>query len=128
MAKKRSHAAAPKSAAAREAEPDFGAGLVDKLMQMQSGMKQAQAELAAERITISVGGDAVKVVIDGQQRVHHILISDDALAAAQQDRGVLEDMLVAGINNALEQSQVLAAERIQGLSSGLGLPGLPGQP
>ncbi len=37
---------------------------------------------------------------------------------------MLEDMLVAGINNALEQSQMLAAERLQGLSQGLGLPGL----
>ena len=107
-----------------QAQPDPGAGLMDKLMQMQSEMKKAQEELAGERLTISVGGDAVQVVIDGQQRVHHITVSAEALAAAQQDRGLLEDMLIAGINNALEQSQTLAAERLQGLSSGLGLPGL----
>jgi DNA-binding protein YbaB len=95
-----------------------------KLMQMQTEMKKAQDELAGERLTISVGGDAVVVVIDGQQRVHHIKVSAEALAAAQQDAGMLEDMLVAGVNNALEQSQTLAAERLQGLSSGLGLPGL----
>jgi DNA-binding protein YbaB len=46
------------------------------------------------------------------------------VAAAQQDREMLEDMLVAAVNNALEQSQTLAADRLQGLSSGLGLPGL----
>jgi DNA-binding protein YbaB len=104
--------------------PDLGAGLMDKLMQMQAEMKKAQEELAGERITVSVGGDAVQVVIDGQQRVQHITVSAEALAAAQQDRGLLEDMLVAGINNALEQSQTLAAEHLQGLSSGLGLPDL----
>ena len=104
--------------------PGLSGGLLDKLMQMQSEMKNAQEELAGERITISVGGDAVQVVIDGQQRVHHILVSAEAVAAAQQDREMLEDMLVAAVNNALEQSQTLAAERLQGLSSGLGLPGL----
>ncbi len=115
----------PKSKRARP-EPDLGAGLIEKLTQMQNGMRQAQEELAAERLTISVGGDAVKIVVDGQQRVHHITISAEALTAAQPDPSVLEDMLVAGMNSALEQSQALAAERLQGLSSGLGLPGLPG--
>jgi nucleoid-associated protein EbfC len=107
-----------------EIEPAMGAGLLDKLMQMQNEMKNAQDELAGERVTISVGGDAVQVVIDGQQRVHHITISAEALTAAQQDREMLEDMLVAAVNNALEQSQMLAAERLQGLSQGLGIPGL----
>ena len=102
----------------------LGGGLLDKLMQMQNEMKNAQDELAGERITVTVGGDAVQVVIDGQQRVHHILVSAEALAAAQQDRELFQDMLVAGVNNALEQSQTLAAERLQGLSTGLGLPGL----
>ncbi len=113
----------PKSKRSQGA-PDLGAGLMDKLMQMQNEMKNAQDALAGERLTVSVGGDAVVVVIDGQQRVHHITLSAEAVAAAQQDRGLLEDMLVAGVNNALEQSQTLAAERLQGLSSGLGLPGL----
>jgi DNA-binding protein YbaB len=107
-----------------QAGSGLSAGLVDKLVQMQNEMKKAQGELAGERLTISVGDDALQVVIDGQQRVHHITLSAETLAAAQQDRGRLEDMLVAAINNALEQSQTLAAERLQGLSSGLGLPGL----
>jgi DNA-binding YbaB/EbfC family protein len=108
----------------RQGAPDLGAGLMDKLMQMQTEMRNAQDELAGERLTISVGGDAVVVVIDGQQRVHHITLSAEALAAAQQDQSLLEEMLVAAVNNAVEQSQTLAAERLQGLSSGLGLPGL----
>jgi DNA-binding YbaB/EbfC family protein len=113
----------PKSKRGQDASA-LGAGLIDKLMQMQNQMKKAQEELAGERLTISVGGDAVQVVIDGQQRVQHITVSAEALAAAQQDRGMLEDMLVAAVNHALEQSQTLAAERLQGLSSGLDLPGL----
>ena len=102
----------------------LGGGLMDKLLQMQTEMKNAQEELAGERITISGGGDAVQVVIDGQQRLHQVKISSEALAAAQQDLEMLEDLLVAAVNNALEQSQTLAAERLQGLTTGLGLPGL----
>jgi DNA-binding YbaB/EbfC family protein len=99
-------------------------GLMDKLNQMQEQMRQAQAELAEQRLTITAGGEAVTVVIDGQQRLHHLLISPEALAAAQSDPEMLQDLLVVAVNNALEQSQRLAAERLQGLSAGLGLPGL----
>lgn len=104
--------------------PGMGGGLMEKLTRMQEEMKRVQDELAGERLTISVGGDAVQVVIDGQQRLHHLTVSPEALAAAQTDREMLQDLLVAAVNSALEQSQTLAAERLQGLSSGLGLPGL----
>ena len=109
----------------RPAAPDFGAGLMDKLNQMQSEMKRVQGELAEERYTISVGGDAVQVVIDGQQRVHHVIFSPEALAAGQQDREMLQDLVVAAVNNALEHSQMMAAEQLTALSGGLGLPELP---
>src|SRR4051794_26056675 len=81
-----------------------GASLMEKLAQMQSEMKRVQEELAEERYTISVGGDAVQVVIDGQQRVHHVIFSAEALAAGQQDREMLQDLVVAAVNNALEHS------------------------
>jgi DNA-binding YbaB/EbfC family protein len=97
---------------------------MDKLAQMQAEMRRVQDELGEERLTITAGGEAVKVVIDGQQRLHHLTISPEALAAAQDDREMLQDLLVVAVNSALEQSQTLAAERLQGLSSGLGLPGL----
>lgn len=104
--------------------PGMSGGLMEKLAQMQAEMRRVQGELGDERITVSVGGEAVQIVIDGQQRLHHITLSAEALAAAQDDREMLQDLLVAAVNSALEQSQTLAADRLQGLSSGLGLPGL----
>jgi DNA-binding YbaB/EbfC family protein len=104
----------------------LGGGLMDKLNQMQTNMRQAQEELAAERMTISVGGDAVQVVVDGQQRFHHLTISPEALQAALTDREMLEDLILAAFNSAIEQSQLLAADRLRGLSAGLGLPGFGG--
>jgi DNA-binding YbaB/EbfC family protein len=101
-----------------------GGDLMNKLAQMQNEMQRVQTELANERLTITAGGDAVTVVVDGQQRFHHVVISPEALTTAQSDKAMLEDLLLVALNSALEQSQMLAAERLQGLSSGLGLPKL----
>jgi hypothetical protein len=101
-------------------QPGMNAGLMERLAKLQDDMKEAHEALGQERLTVSAGGDAVKVVIDGQQHLHEIQIAPEALA----DREMLQDMLVAAINNALEQSQTLAAQRMQGLSGALGLPGM----
>jgi DNA-binding YbaB/EbfC family protein len=93
---------------------------MQKIARMQAEMVQAQEQLGDERITVTVGGDAVQVVIDGRQRLHHIKISPEALA--QGDVDMLQDLLVAAVNNAIEQSQTLAAQRMEGLTSNLGLP------
>lgn len=103
--------------------PSGGGDLMAKISQMQAEMQRVQNELAEERLTITVGGDAVTVVVDGQQRLHHIIISPEALTTGQADKGMLEDLLLTAVNTALEQSQTLAADRLRGLSAGLGMPG-----
>jgi len=99
------------------------AGWMEKISRMKDEMIRAQEELAGERITISAGGDAVTVVIDGQQHLHHVAISPQALGAAQSNVQMLQDLLVLAVNQAIEQSQTLAAERLQGLTGGMDLPG-----
>lgn len=100
--------------------PGMNAGLMEKIMQMRAEMMRAQDELAGERLEISAGGEAVTVVIDGRQHIHEIRLSPEALA--QGDTEMLQDLLVAALNQAIEQSQTLAAERLQSLPGGLGLP------
>ncbi len=102
----------------------LGGDLMQKIAKMQEEMMLAQEQLGEECLTVTAGGDAVKVVIDGKQRLHQIVISPDALAAVRGDVEMLQDLLVAAVNNAIEQSQTLAAERLQGLAGGLGLPGM----
>ena len=102
----------------------LGGDFVQKIAKMQEEMMLAQEQLGEERLTVTAGGDAVKVVIDGKQRLHQVVISPDALAVARGDVELLQDLLVAVVNNAIEQSQTLAAERLQGLAGGLGLPGM----
>ena len=104
--------------------PGLGGDFMQKIAKMQEEMMQAQEQLGEERIKVTAGGDAVKVVIDGKQRLHQIVISPEALAAARGDVEMLQDLLVAVVNHAIEQSQTLAAERLQGLAGGLGLPGM----
>lgn len=98
----------------------MNAGLMEKITEMRMGMMRAQEELAEQRLTIAVGGEAVTVVIDGRQQVHSVTLSPEALA--QGDKEMLQDLLVAAINQAIEQSQTLAAERLNGLTGNLGLP------
>ena len=105
--------------------PGLPAGLNMGAMQqlaakMKEEMMRAQDELAEQRLTVTAGGEAVRVVIDGQLRLHHIQISPDAIA--QGDIEMLQDLLVVAVNSAIEQAQTLAAERLQGLGGGL-LPG-----
>jgi len=104
--------------------PGLGGDFIQKIAKMQEEMMQAQEQLGEERIKVTAGGDAVQVVIDGKQRLHQIVISPEALAAARGDVELLQDLLVAVVNTAIEQSQTLAAERLQGLAGGLGLPGM----
>lgn len=101
-------------------QPGMNAGLMERLAKLQDDMREAHEALGKEHLVVSTGGEAVRVVIDGQQRVHAIHIAPEALA----DREMLQDMLVAAINSAVEQSQALAAQRMQGLSRALGLPGM----
>ena len=102
--------------------PGFNADMVEKIMQMRAEMMRAQEELAGERLVISAGGDAVTVVIDGRQHIHEIKLSPEALV--QGDKALLQDLLAAAVNQAIEQSQTLAAERLQNLPGGLDLPDL----
>lgn len=101
-------------------EPGMNQGLMERLAKLQEDMLRAQEALGDERLTVSTGGDSVIVVIDGRQRIHSIEIKPEALG----ERELVQDMLVVAINNALEQSQTMAAQRLQGLSGGLGLPGM----
>lgn len=101
-------------------QPGMNAGLMERLAKLQDEMKEAHEALGRERLEVSVGGGAVRVIIDGQQRLHAIHIAPEALA----DREMLQEMLVAAINSALEQSQTLAAQQLQSINSAIGLPGL----
>ena len=93
-------------------------GLMSQMQQMQEQMATAQSALENETITVTAGGGAISIVITGHQRIQSITVNPDLLTP--DDAEMLQDMLVAGVNSAIEQSQALAAERMEGITGGLG--------
>lgn len=93
--------------------------MMAQIQQMQQDMAEAQSALENETVTISAGGGAITIVITGHQRVKSISINPELLDPEEAE--LLEDMLVAGVNSAIEQSQALSAERLEGITGNMGL-------
>ncbi|HEY7204223.1 MAG TPA: YbaB/EbfC family nucleoid-associated protein, partial [Methylomirabilota bacterium] len=94
--------------------------------QMQAEMAKAQEELKNETVEASAGGGMVKVTMTGDMQLREITISPDAIDP--EDPELLQDMVTAAVNEALRSAQELAANRMGGITGGLGggMPGLPG--
>ncbi len=92
--------------------------MLAQVQKMQQDMATAQTALENETLTVSAGGGAITIVITGHQRVRSIAIDKELLTAEEAE--FLQDMLVAGINAAIEQSQALAAQRMEGITGGVG--------
>lgn len=92
--------------------------MMQQMQQMQQQMADAQAALEKETLTVTSGGGAVSVVITGHQRIQSIEVLEDLLDPEEKE--LLQDMLVAAVNSAIEQSQALSAERMEGITGGLG--------
>ena len=97
---------------------DMKAQMAAAQAQMQQQMAETQQALENETLTVTSGGGAVSVVITGHQRLKSIEIVPDLLDPEEKD--ILQDMLVAAINSAIEQSQTMSAERMEGITGGLG--------
>lgn len=98
--------------------------LMAQVQQMQEQMANQQDALAEETLSVTAGGGAITVVITGHQRLRSIEIQPELLDPEEID--LLQDMLVAAVNSAIEQSQAMAAERMEGLTGGLGIDDLLG--
>jgi nucleoid-associated protein EbfC len=92
--------------------------MIRQMQQMQDRMAKVQTELETETVEASAGGGAVRVVMTGTQKVVKVTIDP----AAAGDSEMLEDLVVAAVNEALELSKQQAAAKMQAIASGLGLP------
>ena len=92
--------------------------------QMQAQMAQAQDELRETTLEATSGGGAVRVVITGAQEVRAIEIDPAAVDPAEVE--MLQDLVVAAVNDAIARSKELERERMAVVAGGIGLPGMPG--
>jgi DNA-binding YbaB/EbfC family protein len=92
--------------------------MMRQVQQMQEKMNKVQVELETDTVEGTAGGGAVRVVATGTQKVVSVTIDP----AAASDTDMLQDLVVAAVNEAMEQSKQLAASKMQAVASGLGLP------
>jgi len=98
--------------------------MLQQVQEMQEQMAQAQEELARETVEASVGGGMVVVKANGAGEIIEIKISPEAIDP--DDPESLEDLVVAGVNEALRSAQDLMQSKLGGAMGGLGGLGLPG--
>ncbi len=98
--------------------------LLKQAQKMQQDMMAAQEALKHEVVTASAGGGMVTVEVTGDLAVKSIKI--DPQAVDPDDVELLQDMVLAAVNEALRAAQELAASKLGGLAGGLGGLGLPG--
>jgi len=89
---------------------------------LQEKLAKAQQELSKTTVEASSGGGAVKVTINGQQKIQSVKISPEVIDP--DDAEMLEDLVLTAVSEAIAKSQELAAERLSGLTGGLKIPGL----
>ena len=96
--------------------------MLKQVQKMQADMMKAQEALANETVEASAGGGMVTVTITGDLVVKDVKIDPDAVDP--EDVELLQDMVVAAVNEAVRQAQELAAEKMGGLTGGMDLGGL----
>lgn len=90
--------------------------------QMQARMGQIQEEIAETRTEASAGGGAVKVTVIGGTKLESIEINPEVVDA--EDVEMLQDLVLAAVNEAMDTAQASASEKMSALTGGLNIPGL----
>ena len=94
--------------------------LMSQMQKLQADMAAAQAALETEEITVTAGGGAITVVATGDQKIKAITIKREVVDP--DDVEMLQDLVLAAVNDALGQAHALQDERMGGLTGGLNLP------
>ena len=96
--------------------------LMKQAQQMQKRMLDIQEDLATRTVEATVGGGMVTAVVNGQQELMSLTISPEVVDP--DDIEMLEDLIVAAINEARHQAQELMAEEMSKLTGGVKIPGM----
>ena len=92
------------------------------MKQAQQLQERMQKEMSSIRVEGAAGGGMVTVVVNGHKHVQSIKIEPDAVS--KEDVEMLQDLIVAAVNDALRKVDDELKSRVGGIMSGLGLPGL----
>lgn len=101
--------------------PNMG-NLLKKAQQLQEKMAKVQEELSGKTVETSAGGGMVTVVANGKQEIVSIKIDPEVVD--QEDIEMLEDLVLAAVNDALDQAKQMVNEEMTKLTGGINVPGL----
>jgi DNA-binding YbaB/EbfC family protein len=96
--------------------------MMKQVQEMQKQMEKAQEELAGEEVEASAGGGMVTVKVTGDLNIKSIKLDPEAIDP--DDPEMLEDLILAAVNEAMRSAQELASKKMGGLTGGLNIPGL----
>jgi len=94
--------------------------ILDKAKELETKMKESQENIKKLRVIGESGSSSVKVILDGEGEMQKIEISDELL---NEEKTVIEDLIVAAHNNAKSKIKSKTAEEISKAAGGLGIPG-----
>jgi len=96
--------------------------LMQQTQKLQEKLAKTQEDLEKLTVKASSGGGAIKVTVNGQQKIQSVKISPEVVNP--EDVELLEDLVLTAVSEAITKSQQAAAEQIGGLTGGLKIPGL----
>jgi DNA-binding YbaB/EbfC family protein len=103
--------------------PNMGQ-IMKQAQQFQAKMAKMQEELGDKTVEASAGGGMVTVVVNGRQEI--VSISIDKEVIDPEDQEMLQDLIMAALNDGLTRAKDMMNEEMGKLTKGLNIPGLPG--
>ena len=98
-------------------------GMMKKVQKMQKDMKKLQDELKQRTVEVTVGGGALTIVMNGEKNVESVKINDKNVIDPE-DTEMLEDLIVAGDNEANKKVDDMMAAEMSKITGGMKLPGM----
>jgi DNA-binding YbaB/EbfC family protein len=98
--------------------------MMKEVQKMQAEMTRVQEELGNKTVEATAGGGVVKVVINGHLEIKEVTI--EPIAVDPDDLEMLQDLVMAAVNEAIRLAQEMSASEMEKVAGGLDLSGLPG--
>jgi len=96
--------------------------MMKQIQQMQAKMEEMQAKLEEAEIEASAGGGMVTVVMNGKHNIKSVTIDPEVVDP--EDVEMLQDLILAAVNQANEKVQEIQSEQMSGLTGGMNIPGM----
>jgi DNA-binding YbaB/EbfC family protein len=102
----------------------FIGGILKQAQAFQEKMSKVQEEAAQKTVEASSGGNMVTVIMNGRQALLAVKIDPEVMKSG--DVEMLQDLIIAAVNEGVRKSQEMVAEEMKAITGGMSIPGLPG--